>query len=85
MTNLCEIGWGEVLLPKTRGSEVFAQEELALVDEIAGFVNSFGTANELSEFSHQLDCWKQTSDGEIIDYLLDNGEVGRLMTARMAG
>lgn len=51
----------------------------ALIDEVARFVNSFGTASELSDFSHRLNCWNESRDGEIIEYTRDNGEVGRAM------
>lgn len=61
----------------------FSPEELELIDEVANFVNSFSTASELSDFSHGLDCWDESVDGEVIEYTRDNGEVGDAMAKRM--
>ena len=80
---LQEHGWGELLVPQQSEGMPFSAEELSLIDEVAAFVNSFSTASELSEFSHQLACWNATSDGEIIAYTTDDREVGKAMAERM--
>ena len=78
-----ECGWGEILVPLQSGDQPFNAEEMALIDEIARFVNSFNTATELSDFSHKLNCWDGSVDGEIIEYTRDDGEVGTAMLERM--
>lgn len=78
-----ECGWGEILVPLQSGGLPFNAEEMTLIDEIARFVNSFNTATELSDFSHKLNCWDGSVDGEIIEYTSDDGEVGAAMLERM--
>ena len=78
-----ECGWGEVLVPLEPSEQPFGAEELALIDEVAVFVNSFGTATDLSDFSHELTCWRDSIDGEIIEYTQDNNEIGRAMLERL--
>ena len=78
-----ECGWGEILVPLQPGSLPFNADEMALIDDIARFVNSFNTASELSDFSHKLKCWEGSVDGEIIEYTRDDGEVGSTMLERM--
>lgn len=79
-----ECGWGEVLVPIQLEGQPFSPMELAIIAEVADFVNSFDTASELSDFSHGLSCWKASADGEIIEYTSNDGEVGSAMTKRMA-
>ena len=57
---------------------------LSLIDQVAAFINSFETAADLSSFSHGLNCWRDTRDGEIIEYTRNKGEVGRALADRMA-
>ena len=64
----CEDGWGEVLVPGHCDVRPFDDDELALIDEIADFVNTFNTASELSDYSHRLTCWSESADGQIIEY-----------------
>ena len=80
-----EHGWGEVLIPQKCDDLPFTPDELAFIDEIAEFVNSFNTATDLSSFSHKLSCWDESVDGEIIDYDRNRGEIGEAMSARMKG
>ena len=63
-----EEGWGEVLVPLRCDVQPFNDDELALIDEVAEFVNLFNTASELSEYSHRLSCWSESTDGQIIEY-----------------
>lgn len=79
-----ERGWGEIVVALQPGSHPFTTKELALIDEVASFVNSFDTATELSDFSHKLTCWSTSADGEIIEYTSDTGEVGSAMRKRMS-
>ncbi len=79
-----ECGWGEILVPLQSGDLPFNAEETALIDEVSRFVNSFNTATELSDFSHKLNCWDGSVDGEIIEYTRDDGEVGVAMHERMS-
>ncbi|WP_165249620.1 type II TA system antitoxin MqsA family protein [Adlercreutzia sp. ZJ141] len=78
-----ECGWGEILVPLQLSTQPFNAEEIVLIDEVASFVNSFSSASELSDFSHDLSCWNGSVDGEIIEYTLNDGEVGRAMFERM--
>lgn len=79
-----ECGWGEILVPLQSDVLPFNADEMALIDDIACFVNSFNTAAELSDFSHKLKCWDGSVDGEIIEYTRDDGEVGAAMLERMS-
>ena len=86
IVEFCECDWGEVLEPgKPLANDPFDEAEHALIDGIATFVNSFGTAREISDFSHGLDCWRNTEDGQVIDYADAAGEVAGAMVARMPG
>lgn len=77
-----ECGWGEVLVPLQFDERLFDENELALIDEVAHFANSFNTASELSNFSHQLSCWSESADGEFIDYTKGSNEVEKAMCER---
>lgn len=39
-------------------------------------------ASDLSDFSHHLDCWRSSSDGQFIDYTASSGEVNRALCER---
>lgn len=78
-----EQGWGEVVSPAGPSSDgIFSDEEIALIDEVAAFVDSFTTAKSISDFSHQLEAWKQTPSGKRIAYGINTGEVGRAIETR---
>ena len=81
---LQQYGWGEILIPKQMDLQPFSEDELALIDEMAAFVNTFDTSTELSDFSHLLNCWDEGVDGQIIEYTLDDGEVGLAMREKMS-
>ena len=84
IVEFCEQGWGEVLVPnKLPANDPFSEAEHALIDGIADFVNSFNAAREISDFSHELECWQNTTDGQTIDYADASGEVAEAMEARM--
>ena len=78
-----ERGWGEVLTPLQYDKNPFTEDELAFIDKIAEFVNTFSTANGLSDYSHGLSCWSESVDGEIIEYTRNNGEVTKAVNDRM--
>ena len=78
-----ECGWGEILVPLQSNGLLFNAEEMALIDDIVRFVNTFSAASELSDFSHKLKCWDGSVDGQIIEYTRDDGEVGTAMHERM--
>ena len=79
-----ERDWGEVLVPgKPLVNDPFSEAEHELIDGVAHFVNSFSTAHEISDFSHELVCWQDTTDGQVIDYAEAAEEVARAMGARM--
>lgn len=77
-------GWGTVVVPASEPPCPLGAEELAIVGEVAGFVESFGSSTELSEYSHGLAAWKETGSGELIAYGASFGEVSRAVEARMA-
>lgn len=77
-------GWGEVVVPRSEEGGVFSLEELEVIDRVATFVNTFGTAGELSAYSHRLSSWADTKNGEVIDFTASVGEVGRAIEARLA-
>ena len=78
-----EHGWGEVLVPERINVQPFNSAELALIDQIAAFINTFSSSAELSSFSHKLSCWNRSTDGEIIEYISVDGEVSRAIRERM--
>lgn len=84
IVEFCEQGWGEVLVPcKPLEHDPFSEAEHVLIDGVAHFVNSFSTAREISDFSHELACWQGTADGQVIDYAEAAEEVAEAMEARM--
>ena len=75
---------GEILVPLNCENMPFTADELAFIDEIAEFVNTFSKAADLSAFSHNLSCWAGSVDGEVIEYTRNNGEVARAVSDRMS-
>lgn len=77
-----EKGWGEVLEPGGVAAKAdFDDAEIALIEQVAGFVNSFSAAADICEFSHGLEVWKGTKNGERIDYNAKYGEIGAAVKA----
>lgn len=60
--------WGEIVRPLVNSDETFDEGELDFINLIAKFVDTFDTASEISDFSHSLAAWKETKNGEAIDY-----------------
>lgn len=77
--------WGDIIVPNGEAPDVFMQEELEIIDRVAEFVNTFSSASELSEFSHKLGAWKNTSNGELISYVSGTNEIGTAIAERMSG
>lgn len=65
---LTEKGWGEVVVPTRCPEGVLSEGEVRLVNEVADFVNTFETSTEISSFSHELDAWSDTDNGQLIEY-----------------
>lgn len=71
-----EKGWGEVWLPtETVVKADFSDDELKVIDRVVSFVNSFASANAISNVSHSLHAWQSTKNGERIDYNMTPGEI----------
>lgn len=75
---------GEILKACAPAACVFSQDELDVIDDVVKCVNSFSTASALSNYSHGLACWSETSSGEIIGYNYRFGEVGKAVERRLA-
>lgn len=59
-----------VLRPaKSFNDALFSTEELAILANVANFVNSFGTASELSEYSHREALWVENENGDKLSYM----------------
>ena len=50
-------------------SSLFTKQELAILEKVAEFVNSFDTADKLSEYSHNEKLWIENDDGRPLSYL----------------
>ena len=64
----------------------FTDDEQAIILEVIQFVNSFPTASRLSDYSHELNCWKMTAPGKVMSYELGEDsfkEVDHAVKTRM--
>lgn len=77
-------GWGEIVKPLVEQEETFDEKELEYIDLVARFVDTFDTASEISEFSHELSAWKETGSGKVIDYPKYAADVVDAVDTRMA-
>lgn len=50
-------------------SSYFTNQELAILERVASFVNEFETAAALSEYSHKEKLWVENDDGRPLSYL----------------
>lgn len=50
-------------------SSLFTKQELAILEKVAEFVNSFDTADKLSKYSHNEKLWIENDDGRPLSYL----------------
>lgn len=78
-----EQGYGEVLVPLACDDTPFDTDELSVIDDVARFVNTFSSATGLSNYSHHLSCWVDSSDGEIIEFARGACEVSQAIRDRM--
>lgn len=78
-----EDGWGVVIAPGSRALDLFTEDEHEMIDLTVDFVNAFTSAKELSEYSHNLDAWKNTASGRIISYGANHGEVTRAIEQKL--
>lgn len=60
--------WCEIVMPLVNYDEMFTERELEYINLVAKAVDTFETASQISGFSHELAAWKETKNGEIIDY-----------------
>ena len=51
----------------------FTPDEVARLDAVCAFANTFETASALSEFSHQEPGWCETPTGSLIPYAYAEG------------
>lgn len=82
---LTEKGWGEVVVPTRYPEGVLSEGEVRLVNEVADLVNTFETSTEISSFSHELDAWSDTDNGQLIKYDSNAGQVEVAIARRMRG
>ena len=78
-----EEGWGEIVVPLDGSTGRFDDDELSLIDEVAGFVNTFDSASDLSDYSHELGCWRSSLNGQVIEYTSEGYEAGESMCRRL--
>lgn len=76
--------WGEIVLPKDAPQGILGDGDLQLIAMIATFVNSFHTATDISSFSHGLNAWTETRNGEPIDYAMNAEQVEKAIIHRLA-
>ena len=71
---LREQGEGQVVVAR-RGADLssFTPDEVARLDAVCAFANTFETASALSEFSHQEPGWCETPTGSLIPYAYAEG------------
>ena len=48
---------------------LFTGSELRILERVAQFVNSFATAKELSEYSHEERLWVENDNGDALSYM----------------
>lgn len=70
-----ERGRGEIIKPVNEPDMTLSCEEIEVLDKVIEFVNTFKSTTEVSEYSHQLSCWKDTVNGEPIDYTSCSSEI----------
>ncbi|PWL78979.1 MAG: hypothetical protein DBY20_03635 [Coriobacteriia bacterium] len=74
---------GEVIIPAGTMDNPLSESEMSLIAEVADFVNTFPTCNDISKFSHSLSGWIDTPSGRIIEYNHKHGEIADAIASRM--
>jgi hypothetical protein len=72
-----------VLVPLACDDEPFDRDELSVIDDVTRFVNTFSSAMGLSDYSHHLSCWVDSSDGEVIEFSRGVCEASQAIRDRM--
>jgi hypothetical protein len=72
-----------VLVPLACDDAPFDRDELSVIDDVARFVNTFSSATGLSNYSHHLSCWVDSSGGEIIEFSRGVCEASQAIRDRM--
>ncbi len=75
--------WGDVIVANKPIPNVFTETELSIIDKVAGFVNTFPSTKDISDYSHELDAWKRTLNGELISYADGVNEIQEAIERRM--
>lgn len=75
--------WGEVVTAADAETHVFTGDELGMIYSVCDFVNTFGSAREISDYSHRLAAWKDTGSGKPISYQSCNYEVVNAVESRL--
>lgn len=75
--------WGEVVTAADTETHVFTDVELSMINTVCDFVNTFGSAREISDYSHKLAAWRETDSGKPISYQSCNYEVVDAVESRL--
>lgn len=75
--------WGEVVVATDTETYVFSEKELSMIHVVCDFVNTFGSAREISDYSHRLTAWKETDSGKPISYQSCNCEIADAVESRL--
>lgn len=68
-------GRGKIVVADTAPTGIFSEDDINLIIRVAKFANTFPTAAAISNYSHELACWLNTENGNIIKYTTSNNEV----------
>lgn len=75
--------WGEIVIATNTEESVFSEDELRMIYDVCDFVNTFGSAREISDYSHKLSAWKETESGKPISYQACKHEVMTAVESRL--
>lgn len=76
-------GWGSFVTCLEQPKHVLSDEEIQCLTNVSIFINTFKSASELSEYSHTLDAWSNTENGQIITFKKDSTEVTNAFNKRI--
>lgn len=80
---LVEKSFGQVIEPLKKPASVLSREDAEILDDVALFINTFKNTTAVSNFSHTLSGWKNTQDGQTIDYTLSSKEIASAIERRL--
>ena len=75
--------WGEIVTADDSETHLFTNAELNMIRSVCDFVNTFGSAGEISDYSHKLAAWRETDSGKPISYQACNQEVINAVESRL--